>query len=76
LENFARTGEEEQRAQRFNIEFSKFMFFLGEMRSQGEFDRFALDSRNNSSAFIQQINRLGTELERAANRIHALRMDR
>ena len=76
LENFARTGEEEQSAQRFNIEFSKFMFFLGEMRSQGEFDRFSLDSRNNSSAFIQQINRLGTELERAKSRIHTLRMDR
>lgn len=72
LEDCARTGETTQKIQNFNTEFSKFMFFLGEMRSQGEFERFSLDSRNNSSAFIQQINRLGTELERASNRIHTI----
>jgi uncharacterized membrane protein YccC len=73
LEKIARTGQTPQTVHNFNAGFSKFMFFLKEMRSQGEFERFSLDSRNNSSAFIQQINRLGTELERAANRIHTIR---
>jgi len=76
LEACARTEDAAQKAQNFNAEFSKFMVFLGEMRSQGEFERFSLDSRNNSSAFIRQINRLGTELERARNSIHTLRKAR
>jgi uncharacterized membrane protein YccC len=76
LEDCARTGEETQTVQNFNTGFSKFMFFLGEMRSQGEFEQFSLDSRNNSSAFIQQISRLGTELERARTSIHTLRKAR
>jgi hypothetical protein len=76
LENYARTGETPQTVHNFNAGFSKFMVFLAEMRTQGEFERFSLDSRNNSSAFIQQINRLGTELERARNRIHTLRKGR
>lgn len=62
------TGQEE-----FPLVFNAFMAYLGQMRQQGEFEAFSLDRRNNSSAFLTQINRLGMELTRAGKRIEALR---
>ncbi|WDP91889.1 MAG: FUSC family protein [Desulfobacter sp.] len=75
LESYAREDQAFE-DQAFNERFSRFMVFLGRMRSQGEFDRFPLDSRNNASAFIRQINRLAADLERARKGIEALRTGR
>lgn len=73
LEIYARTGEFLTTKKKFNSTFNTFMVFLGKMRSQGEFEDFTLDSRNNASAFIRQINRLGVELTRASEGVEALR---
>ncbi len=73
LETYARTGRFLTTRKNFNTTFNTFMIFVGKMRSQGEFENFTLDSRNNASAFIRQINRLGVELTRAKEGIEALR---
>ncbi len=73
LETYARTGRFLTNRKKFNTTFNTFMVFVGKMRSQGNFENFTLDSRNNASAFIRQINRLGVELTRAREGIEALR---
>lgn len=73
LEAYARTGEIIPVQGAFHTRVGRFMAFLGGMRAQGKFDGFSLDRRNNSAAFIRQINRLGTDLEAARNGIEALR---
>lgn len=73
LEVYARKGESISMEKDFNTTFNTFMIFLGKMRGEGEFEAFTLDRRNNSSAFIRQINRLGVELTRAGERIETLR---
>ena len=73
LENYARTGKFLTTKRKFNTTFNTFMVFLGKVRSQGDFENFTLDSRNNASALIRQINRLGVELTRAGEGVEALR---
>lgn len=73
LKNYAENDIRPVRETEFPTTFSSFMAFLGQMRSRGEFENLSLDRRNNSSAFISQINRLGLELIRAGNSIEALR---
>jgi len=76
LETYARSNRDTEKREEFNEQFSRFMIFLGRMRSQGEFDRFPLDSRNNSSAFIRRISRLAAELQRTRKGIESLRAGR
>jgi len=76
LETYARSDRDTGKCEAFNEQFSRFMIFFGRMLSQGEFDRFPLDSRNNSSAFIRRISRLAAELQRARKGIEALRTGR
>lgn len=73
LKSYAEKGKILTEKQDFPTSFNTFMVYLGKMRSQGEFENFTLDRRNNSSAFIRQINRLGTELIRAKDGIESLR---
>ncbi len=73
LEVYARTDEVLIRKREFNTTFNAFMGDLSQMRSEGKFENFTLDSRNNASAFIRQIHRLGVELTRAKERIETLR---
>ena len=73
LETYAKEGKVLTPKAKFNTTLSTFMIFLGKMRAQGEFEHFTLDRRNNASALIRQINRLGVELARAKKRIETLR---
>lgn len=73
LEIYARTGKKLHKKHYFNTGFNRFMVSLGSMRSQGKFETLSLDSRNNASAFIRQIHRLGTDLGRIEKGIEALR---
>lgn len=63
LETYARTGEASFSHHAFNNCFSRFMARLGAMRKNGQFDRFPLDARNNSSSFILQIRQIGDGLD-------------
>lgn len=63
LETYAGTGEASFSTHAFNDCFSRFMARLGTMRANGEFDRFPLDARNNSSSFILQIRQIGKGLD-------------
>jgi len=76
LEIYARTGSEPEENPDFKTCFNRFMVCLGSMRTQGEFDRFPLDSRNNASSFNLQINRIGTGLEQARVGLKAIRETR
>ena len=65
LETYARDEEAPGGPSTFNDCFNRFMAKLGTMRVNGEFDRFPLDARNNSSSFILQIRRIGNGLDQA-----------
>ncbi len=76
LEGYARTGEASGEDPDFKACFNRFMVRIGAMRTRGEFDRFPLDSRNNASSFILQINRIGTGLAQARTGLETIRSAR
>lgn len=73
LETYARTGDASLSPHAFNDCFSRFMVRLGTMRINGEFDRFPLDARNNSSSFILQIRQIGDGLDQIYTGLKNLR---
>ena len=73
LETYARTGETPLSPSTFNDCFNRFMAKLGTLRANGEFDRFPLDARNNSSSFILQIRRIGNCLDQAGDGMENIR---
>ena len=76
LENYVRTGEEDATPPEFKACFSRFMVDVAQRRVRGEFDGLPLDSRNNASAFIRQIDRIGTGLVQAKTGLKAIRDSR
>lgn len=76
LATYAGTGEAPEADPEFKTCFNRFMARIGSMRSRGEFDDFPLDSRNNASAFILQLNRIGTGLAQARAGLKAIREGR
>ncbi|HCY84995.1 MAG TPA: hypothetical protein DHV36_07655 [Desulfobacteraceae bacterium] len=76
LEDYVRTGEETADAPEFKTCFNRFMVGVAQRRVQGAFDGFPLDSRNNASAFIRQIDRIGTGLVQAKNGLKSIRESR